>query len=324
MGNWLSDGGFLVLLFLLIIISLVLLCSTLLLFYRKQKRDQELHYIYQKLNKIWTDKTQENVQLFTDDKKIIALLIEINRLLEQKNKTELSYKQMEKSIRRMYTNMSHDLKTPLTVILGHIEMLSIESDLSWDEQQKRLLKIQDKAKKMHFLMDQFFDLAKMESNDLSFPLTEVNINEVCKNNMLFFYEQIVSKGLEVKIDIPESPIFVESNVDALDRILKNLLSNAIRYGSDGQIIGLKLRKDDQYVWIDVWDRGKGISEKEQKLVFERLYTLDDARNESNQGSGLGLTITKRLTEKINGSIQLRSKPYDKTIFTIRFERQMNS
>jgi signal transduction histidine kinase len=102
--------------------------------------------------------------------------------------------------------------------------------------------------------------------------------------------------------------------------LSNLISNAIAYGDAGGVLGLKLYHDETKVYIEVWDRGKGISEAHQDKVFERLYTLEDSRNRSYQGSGLGLTITKRLTEQMNGTITLVSQPYVRTVFTLSFRR----
>lgn len=86
------------------------------------------------------------------------------------------------------------------------------------------------------------------------------------------------------------------------------------------MLGLSLRADEDFAYIDVTDRGKGIQEQHQDHIFERLYTLEDSRNRKYQGSGLGLTITKRLTERMNGSISVTSKPHEKTTFTVRLKR----
>lgn len=150
--------------------------------------------------------------------------------------------------------------------------------------------------------------------------TRLSINEICRKNLLEFYHLFQSKGLQVKVDIPAKNYFILGNEDALNRILSNLISNAIRYGSDGDIVGLTIREVGEMIAIDIWDRGKGITEVHLDRVFERLYTMDDARNPEFQGSGLGLSITKRLTEAMNGEIQLSSKPYEKTVFTCVFKQ----
>ena len=115
-----------------------------------------------------------------------------------------------------------------------------------------------------------------------------------------FYDLVTTKGFQVHIDIPERNIYALGNVEVLGRVLNNLISNAITYGDDGKALGMTLRDDDTGVYIDVWDKGKGIDESHIDKVFERMYTLEDSRNRLYQGSGLGLTITKRLVEAMDG------------------------
>lgn len=111
-----------------------------------------------------------------------------------------------------------------------------------------------------------------------------------------------------------------ANEEALKRALNNLFSNAIKYGFEGNVIGLNLKEDKNYAYIEVWDRGKGFEEKDKEKIFDRLYTLEDSRNKKYQGSGLGLSITKKLVKNMDGKIQVSSKPYDKTVFTLQFKK----
>lgn len=180
--------------------------------------------------------------------------------------------------------------------------------------------IHQKANEVIQLMNKFFDLSKLESGDREVALSRVEAGEVCRRNILSFYDILSAKGSEVEIEIPDGAVYFMGNEEALDRILSNLLSNAISYGDAGGVLGLKLYSDENKVYIEVWDRGKGISEVHQDKVFERLYTLEDSRNRAYQGSGLGLTITKRLTEQMNGTITLVSQPYVRTVFTLTFRR----
>ncbi|WP_419873548.1 ATP-binding protein [Candidatus Pristimantibacillus sp. PTI5] len=170
------------------------------------------------------------------------------------------------------------------------------------------------------MLNKFFDLAKLESEDQLVPFAKINLNSFCKNIILFFFDTITSKGLEVDIVIPEQTIYALGNEDALERICSNLISNAIRYGSEGRVIGFGLRADAEKVDIEVCDRGRGISEQDQLHIFERLFKLEDSRNREYQGSGLGLTITKRLVEKLGGNIKVHSIPIKKTIFTVTLNK----
>ncbi|MCY9134755.1 HAMP domain-containing histidine kinase [Bacillus atrophaeus] len=285
----------------------------------KRSRDRSLEYITKKLNSL-TEHPAGQILLLTDDRKLQALLVQINQLLDDNQKITARFTRTEHSMKRMLTNMSHDLKTPLTVVLGYIEAIQNDSDLADAERKALLEKLHQKTYEIIRLMNSFFDLAKLESGDKEIPITKIHINELCKKNILSFYDVVQAKGYEAAIDIPDIPVYAKGNEEALDRVFQNLLSNAIQYGGDGKVIGLSLSSDEQHVYISVWDRGKGIGEREQERVFERLYTLEESRNKSFQGSGLGLTITKRLVEQMGGAIALQSKPYERTAFTITLKR----
>lgn len=301
--------------FLLIIIA-ILLAIIFLQYRTKQQSKSNLTYIHEKLKKIIDEKTDEKLLVHTDDEALKLILIEINRLFEHNQKVMASYNKMEMSMRKMLSNISHDLKTPLTVVLGYVEIMMNDPNTGKDDLQK----IHSKTLEVLELIKKFFDLAKLESGDKDIPLTRVNMNEICQKNILSFYEVLTSKGFDVAIDLPETILYARGNEEELDRVLNNLISNAIQYGGQGKTLGLTLRGDEKFVYVDVWDKGKGISELHKDLVFERMYTLEDSRNKLYQGSGLGLTITKRLIEKMGGEIQLASKPYEKTTFTVKLNR----
>jgi signal transduction histidine kinase len=320
MGNWLQAWGVLIMVIVLVII-IIGLASLNFLQYRLKKNNQEnLTYIHKKLNWIINAQTNEKLLLHTDHEDMKQLLIQINRLIEHNQKIMASYNKTEISMRKMLSNISHDLKTPLTVVLGYIEIMLNDQNRSQEETDELLQKVHGKTLEVLELIKKFFDLAKLESGDKDIPLTRVNMNEICRKNILGFYEVLTSKGFDVAIELPEDNLYALANEEELDRILNNLISNAIQYGSEGKVLGLTLRQDDQSVFVDVWDKGKGISELHKDLVFERMYTLEDSRNKSYQGSGLGLTITKRLVEKMDGQIFLTSKPYEKTTFTVKLNR----
>lgn len=308
---------------MVIFLSIIIIGLLALNFLQYKSRNQHKEnqtYIHKKLKQIIDEKTDEKLLLHTDDKDLKQILIEINRLLGHNQKMMASYNKTEMSMRKMLSNISHDLKTPLTVVLGYIEIMLNDPNRSTRETGELLQKVHGKTVEVLNLINKFFDLARLESGDKDLPLTRVNMNEVCQKNILHFYEVLTTKGIDVEIELPETIFYTLGNVEALDRVLNNLLSNAIQYGGEGKVLGLTLRSDEQSVYVDVWDKGKGISELDKDLVFERMYTLEDSRNKSYHGSGLGLTITKRLVEKMNGEISLNSKPYQKTTFTVQLKR----
>ncbi|MFI8708050.1 HAMP domain-containing histidine kinase [Bacillus sp. NPDC077411] len=289
--------------------------------YRTGKnRSANLRYTYEKLQMILEKQTSENLLVVTDDKELKSLLVAINYLLDEKKKTIAKHSKLEISMRKMLSNISHDLKTPLTVILGYVEILNVDETISEEDQKILLEKIHTKTLEVLDLIHKFFDLAKLESGDKDIVMTRVYMNEICQEHMLSFYDLLTTQGFDVHIDIPETPIYAHGNTEVIGRIMNNLISNAIAYGGDGKTLGITLRSDDQFVYVDIWDKGKGISESHIDKVFERMYTLEDSRNRLYQGSGLGLTITKRLVEALGGEIHLSSTPYEKTVFTVMLRR----
>lgn len=182
--------------------------------------------------------------------------------------------------------------------------------------------MQAKAKQVMDLIDQFFTLAKLEAGDKNIEMVKINICELCRENVLGYYELLMQKNFVVDIVIPEQTIFVQGDKESIDRILCNLLTNAIRYGSDGKYVGLFLREEKDFVYIDVIDKGKGIEKQFAASVFERLYTMEDSRNRSIQGNGLGLTIARNLARQMGGDILLQSEPKVQTVFTVKLRKLM--
>lgn len=170
------------------------------------------------------------------------------------------------------------------------------------------------------LIDQFFTLAKLEAGDMDIELGRLDLSEVCRETVLDFYEMLSEAEFEVEIDVPETAVYIQGNQEALQRILTNLISNVLRYGSAGKYLGVFLRADEQNVYVDVVDKGKGIDKAFAGNVFERLFTMEDSRSRKVQGNGLGLTIARNLALQMGGEILLDSTPHIQTTFTLQLKR----
>ncbi|RJX38894.1 sensor histidine kinase [Paenibacillus pinisoli] len=303
-------------------LALVLAVLFALLYARERARNREIRtnltYIQSKLDEIASRPASsvERVQVVTELNELRELLRSVNELVERARQSASDYAMTEQAMRRMLSNVSHDLKTPLTVVLGYAEMLDRSPDLQPEERRRLLGQIYRKTQEVLALINAFFDLAKLEANDSELEMAVLDIGEVARHRILAYYDLLASEGYEVDIDIREEPLQVYANEEALTRILDNLLSNAVRYGAIGKYLGLSILRRGEQIVIEVADRGPGIPPREQKRIFERLYTLEDSRNKNVQGSGLGLTITKRLIERLGGSIAVQSVPDVRTSFTV--------
>lgn len=304
--------------FFLVCITILLL---LIVFYQQfvftKGIQEKLKKISKKLSDILENDSDEKVMVFTDNKTLMDLSGQINRLLLDRQKIKTDFKRQEISSKKMLSNISHDIKTPLTVILGYLEIMRLH-----DAEDETLQKVETKAKQVMELINQFFTLAKLEAGDTNIEMTKININELCRENVLSFYELFLQKNFEVELSIPEQDFFVQGDKDAIHRILFNLISNVLRYGSDGKYIGISLREEGRYVFIDIADKGKGIEKEFADSVFERLYTMEDSRNRNIQGNGLGLTIAKNLATQMGGDILLESEPNVRTVFTVKLKKFM--
>ncbi|ETT54412.1 sensor histidine kinase [Paenibacillus sp. FSL H7-689] len=295
----------------------ILAIAFIVLWLKFRKRNQHLTYIHQKISDILDQGTFERLLVFNSDEQFSQLLKDMNQLLDHAHRAKAGYTNQEKEMRNMLSNISHDLKTPLTVVLGYSETLLHSPSLTDQERKMMTEKIQDKAQEVLRLIHSFFDLAKLESGDTELVLSRVNLSELCRLKMLSFYEMLTNLGLHVELEIPDGDIFVQANEEALDRVLDNLITNGMKYGAEGKVLGLSLdHSTGAPVTLQIWDQGKGIPESEHSRVFERMYTLEDSRNRLYQGSGLGLTITKRLVERMGGSIHLHSVPHQRTVFSV--------
>lgn len=275
-----------------------------------------LNEISQTLEVILDTDSDEKVMVFTDHKSLISLMMQINRLLADRQKVRADYRRSEIASKRMLSNISHDIKTPMTVILGYLEIMRVNGD----PRQEMLGKVEATAHRVMELITQFFTLAKLEAGDTKLEGSKLNLNEACRENILGFYELLSNREFQIEIDIPKEPIFVMGDPDALHRILFNLISNAIRYGADGKYLGMVLRADQSNAYIDIIDRGRGIPKEFADTIFDRLFTMEDSRNPRMQGNGLGLTIAKNLALQLGGDVALKSQPNVKTVFTVTFKK----
>lgn len=236
-----------------------------------------------------------------------ALIDECQRILEEKQSLELSHKQL-------ISNISHDIRTPLTSLLGYVEVMK-EQVLLPEEQREYLEIVYSKAWSMNRMIEEFFDLAKLESKDTGMELARVDLTEIIREALVSFYQDFMTAKVIPEIELPEKSVFVRGNRAAIERILDNLISNVLKYGSGGGMIRIGIREDADKVWIDVLDKGQGIPESQLPFVFDRLYVAEASRNSSSRGTGLGLAIARQLVMMQNGDITVTSTPGERTVFS---------
>ncbi|KGI39635.1 sensor histidine kinase [Clostridium tetani] len=280
--------------------------------------NKKIHNISQAIKNIEQGNYNERIRMQNSNKNLNNLIESINGLVDKFQNSMKLNKEYEDERRNMITNISHDLRTPLTSLLGYIEFIKDNKNLSEEEREEYINIIEEKGNNLRNLMSEFFQLSKLEGNDIKLNIKKINLSEIIRQSIILFYNDFNNKEIEPVIDLPSKEIYVMADKIAVERVLNNLISNAIKYGYEGKNIGINLEYNKKNVQVTVWDQGKGIPEEELKLIFERLYTLEKSRNKNFQCSGLGLTIVKKLIEMQKGTITVKSIPYKRNefIFTL--------
>ena len=296
------------------ILSFVLLIILIWQQIQHKELEREINYITDRLVSLSITSDNGFVLIPTDNDSIKKLGAVLNTLLQDFYTKKSELEQSKQAMAQVLTNISHDIRTPLTVLKGNSEMLSnITNDPSMPENVHAMAdKIDRKADDLISTINDYFTMSKIASGDLPIKLKKENVSRLCQDTILDYYDLLEQKQFEVDIQIPDPPIFAYIDNEALQRILKNLIDNAIRHGGDGKYLSLRLTTSNGNSIIEVEDHGNGMSPQQQKQIFARNYTT--ARKSS--GSGLGLAISKRLAEQIGAELEVYSIQNERTTFSI--------
>lgn len=241
------------------------------------------------------------------DKMLIGKLINISDLTTIIN-TE--------NIRRDFvSNVTHELKTPLTAISGFVETLKSNDDIPKETQKRFLSIIEEETKRLNELIEDVLTLSFIEQN-LDIKAERINLIKVLED-IIFKLENIAAiKRINLKLTSEEKNIFIQSNKYSLTRIFINIIDNSIKYSPEGESIEIKVSYNEGKVVVTVSDNGRGISKEDMPRIFERFYRVDKSRTRKEKGTGLGLAIVKHLTKSIGGEIDLKSELGKGTDFSI--------
>lgn len=252
--------------------------------------------------------------LSATDEFTAAIAYEINDIVLSYERQLSSFRQMEETNRQLMTSLSHDVRTPLTTLIGYLDAAH-KGIVVGKDKDDYIETARRKAYDLKDYIDVLFDWFKLNSNEFSLTLDTVEAVELTRNILIDWIPIFEDKQIDYSIDIPEQPFRVKIDPDAYMRILNNLIQNVIAHSKADKIrITLSNQNDD--IKILVADNGVGIGQEDLKHIFERLYKCDKGRSE--KGSGLGLSIVYQLTGKMNGTITAESTLGKGTTFILLF------
>lgn len=306
---------------ILVIVIFILLCISISRHRKAINQSKEINYISEKIESILQGNGKEFIMVPSENESVKKIAVGVNHLLEQYYQNQIEYQKSHKIMSQVLTNVSHDLRTPLTVLKGYTEILQIKSKdiISNDEITNLIHKLDMKTQEIVRMIDQFFSMAKLESGDMILNIERLDIGRICKDIILEYYDLLEKQNFQVEIQIPNYPIWADVDKEALERILKNLIDNAMKYGADGNFLGIIVQEIDGEIVIKIEDHGVGIETKEKEEIFNRTFTLNSSKEIKHSGSGLGLAICRNLVKQMNGTIHVSSVPKKKTVFSVHLK-----
>lgn len=219
----------------------------------------------------------------------------------------------------LITNVAHDLRTPLTSIIGYLDIVSNRS-LSKEEQDKYIEIVYSKSKRLEKLIEDLFTYTKLEFGQMALHLGQVDMVKMMEQMLEEFYPSFCENGLEYNFTTDEKQVFVEADGNLLARAFGNLISNAIKYGKDGKNVNITIETDETKTMISIINYGEIIPSKDIEKIFEKFYRVDSSRNDKSGGTGLGLAIAKNIINMHSGQISVRST-MEGTVFEVTLNRE---
>jgi signal transduction histidine kinase len=247
----------------------------------------------------------------------------MNTIIEKLNKSMEEERLAEQTKYDLITNVSHDLRTPLTSILGYLDL--VDKDYYKDEIQLRYYVniAYEKSKRLNVLINDLFEYTITKNSTLILKKEEVNLIELLNQLYLEFRIQFKNLNMECRTFFSEDKLFINGDAIKLARAFENLINNGIRYGKQSKYIDIVTRKENSIGIIEIINYGEPIPAVDLPFIFDRFYRAEKSRSTSTGGSGLGLAITKNIINLHKGEISIESN-YEKTTFIIKLPLINNS
>lgn len=239
---------------------------------------------------------------------------EMNGIVRSYEERISAYRQTEETNKQLMTSLSHDVRTPLTTLIGYLD--AVHKGIVTGKEQDEYVEIaRQKAYDLKEYIDVLFDWFKLGSDEFSMNVVPVDLTELTRNILIDWVPIFEDRELEYGVEIPEMAFVVRVDPDGYMRVMNNLIQNVIAH-SGAKRIEVSLSRQGREVVLCVRDDGVGIDKGDLKFIFERLYKCD--RGRSQKGSGLGLAIVRQLVEKMEGRVFVDSEVGKGTVFSVVF------
>ena len=293
---------------LVIPLIIIWVIGTLVLLYRLLKK--VFGYI-DEVGKATEDLVNKDVEYIELPDELEEIQKRMNHLKRESEKNEKLAKENEEKKDELIVYLAHDIKTPLTSMIGYLSILDEIDDMPKKKQKNYISIALDKSYRLEDLINELFDVARFNSEKIVLEKEELNLNLMLEQIIDDFYPTLRELNKSIKLNYNE-PISINGDSDKLSRVFNKLIKNAISYGKEESEIVINLKKDNNNAIVEVINKGKQISKEKLSKIFEKFYRLDSARTSRTGGSGLGLAIAKDIVELHNGTIIAESNEEETT------------
>lgn len=293
---------------LVIPLIIIWVIGTLVLLYRLLKK--VFGYI-DEIGKATEELVNKDVEYIELPDELEEIQKRMNHLKRESEKNEKIAKENEEKKDELIVYLAHDIKTPLTSMIGYLSILDEIDDMPKKKQKNYISIALDKSYRLEDLINELFDVARFNSEKIVLEKEELNLNLMLEQIIDDFYPTLRELNKSIKLNYNE-PISINGDSDKLSRVFNNLIKNAISYSKEESEIVINLKKDNNNAIVEVINKGKQISKEKLSKIFEKFYRLDSARTSRTGGSGLGLAIAKDIVELHNGTIIAESNEEETT------------
>ncbi len=238
---------------------------------------------------------KERINIILNDKDVEKIAESFNIVLQEQKQLEINIRNREEKLKQSISNISHDLRTPLTAIRGYITLLE---NCTEKERNMYIGILSKKSEELNNLINNFYELSIFDNDSYQIDIKAIDIVEIIMETVISNYALIKNKEIEIDNKLPSKSIEIQGGEVVCSRIIQNLVSNAIKYSTG--YISIELKEFDEYVIFKIRNSVSDLTQDDLKYLFDRFYTVDKSQNRS--GSGLGLFIVKVLLDKIDGEV----------------------
>ena len=239
----------------------------------------------------------------------------VNALVDSAVKSMDDERKIEKSKDELITNVSHDLRTPLTSIIGYLGLIEDKQYQSEEDILKYTHTAYEKAKQMKNLVEDLFEYTKVQQHGAPVNIMRVDLNQLLEQLTASFELEAQHRGIEISSKVVPNPLMIEADPEKLGRVFNNLVANAFKYGNGASYIKVDARQQGNDVVVTVANDGTPIPAKALGHLFERFYRAEESRSRATGGTGLGLAIVKSIVDLHHGSVRVTSDE-DETAFIV--------